>query len=121
MKKTFLILVALLSFVVGVFAVSLSPPKIARKQCVLQSKTEKQLVAQVNFESNQDKRIVQNKLIEIQNEKAITVLSYKETPAEFDTNKLTAKTADKTFDLPPIIGIKVFNGNIANQIRAQPL
>jgi len=121
MKKTFLLLVALLSFAVGVFAVSLSPPKSVQKQCVKQSNSEKQLAAQINLDQNQDKKMVQNKLIETQNTKALTVSAQKEIPAEFDTNKLTAKTADKTFDLPPILGIKVFNGNIANQIRAQPV
>lgn len=120
MKKTFLFIIALLSFVVGVLAVDLSPPPKPQKPC-LQSGTEKQSVAPVVLESIQDKSIVQNKLIEIQNEKAITVSVQKEILAEFNTNPLTAKSAYKTFDPPPNIGIEVFNGNIANQIRAQPV
>jgi hypothetical protein len=116
MKKLLLFIVAIVTFSLGCFAVDLSPPNVTSESCFTQ--TEKQSVLATNFDSVQDSVIAENKLIANQKVKAITV-SKIETSAESDINKLTAKTLSKFFDLPPNLrDIESYNGNIANNIRA---
>lgn len=123
MKKTISLLlffiVGVTAFGIGVFAVDLSPPNLVQPNAVT-LKTSDYVSSVVNPLVDLDqKAIINDPGTSTGKAKAIAV-SKVETSAESDIKIFTAKTAYRVFDLPPNLGNHGFDGNMANQIRAQP-
>jgi len=120
MKKLTILIITLIAFVVGGMAMDLSPPNPPDQTAIILEKSETVSPAIVTLDSFQDAIIANREMTQSQKAQAITGSQYNGTPAECDTNQITGETVNQIFDLPPNLRSKGYNGNLANQIRADP-